>query len=274
MCIIGAVACLLPMGFLALCTWVVMIEVPRRQSHSDLSFLRAWSFLFIRFRPGLQVVSVLFLARNALVVLCQLLASESAKIVVLNLMLYMSLRLGKWQPQFFMFKNSDLYMKFRFCEIRKLIRSLRNGGDRWTWPDKPGFFHRLYLGVLSLSTHKEPTNFLMFFWKSRILTAYSKPWRFMLCNWLDIWLLTGLMVIVDMGAVTMRESGRTAMIISAVARTKVSVNKKRTGSSYIYLGCVFMKLNIVFLPQTALELSGVSILPRNSLCSIMVSGSR
>ncbi|CAL1136495.1 unnamed protein product [Cladocopium goreaui] len=137
MCIIGAVACLLPIGFLALCTWVVLVEVPRRQSRSDLSFLRAWSFLFIRFRPGTQVFSVLFLVRNALVVLCQLLSNESAKVVLLNLMLYISL----------------------------------------------------------------------------ILTAYKKPWRFMVCNWLDILLLTGLMAIVDMGAVTMRDRPQTAMII-------------------------------------------------------------
>ena len=40
----------------------------------------------------------------------------------------------------------------------------------------------------------------------------------MICNWLDILLLTGLMVIVDMGAVTMRDSPQTAMIICALAR--------------------------------------------------------
>lgn len=46
-----------------------------------------------------QVFSVLFLVRNALVVLCQLLSNESAKVVLLNLMLYISLSLGPISSQ-------------------------------------------------------------------------------------------------------------------------------------------------------------------------------
>jgi hypothetical protein len=60
----------------------------------------------------------------------------------------------------------------------------------------------------------------------RILTAYKKPWRFMVCNWLDILLLTGLMAIVDMGAVTMRDRPQTAMIICALAGQSQTVNSE------------------------------------------------
>ena len=66
--------------------------------------------------------------------------------------------------------------------------------------------------------HMPPTLWNVDLFMLRILTAYKKPWRFMICNWLDILLLTGLMVIVDMGAVTMRDSPQTAMIICALAR--------------------------------------------------------
>ncbi|CAK9058310.1 unnamed protein product [Durusdinium trenchii] len=138
MCILGAIACLLPVGFLALCTWAVLVEVPKRLEESNQNFIRACSFLFTRFRPGAEVFSVLFLTRNALVVLCQLPSNRPVKVVLLNALLYVSL----------------------------------------------------------------------------ILTAFYKPWRFLSCNLLDIWLIAGLMVIVDMGAVSMQEeNSASAMVI-------------------------------------------------------------
>ena len=48
----------------------------------------------------------------------------------------------------------------------------------------------------------------------------------MVCNWLDILLLTGLMVIVDMGAVTMRDRPQTAMIICALAGQSETLNSE------------------------------------------------
>lgn len=52
MCIIGSVACLLPIGFLALCTWVVLVEADCSSqlrlvlgcwSKLDPIFVRSWT---------------------------------------------------------------------------------------------------------------------------------------------------------------------------------------------------------------------------------------
>ncbi|CAL1154799.1 unnamed protein product [Cladocopium goreaui] len=91
MAIVGGLACLMPMGFVAICMWVIIIELPKRLQSADVKFLRGCSFLFMRFRPGAEIFSVLFLIRNALVVLCPLLPSPSGKVVCMNLILYGSL---------------------------------------------------------------------------------------------------------------------------------------------------------------------------------------
>jgi len=129
MALIGGFACLLPLAFLALCCWIILWELPKRLENADVQFVRACSFLFIRFRPGAEVFSVIFLLRNALVVLCPLLPSTSGKVLCLNLLLYGSL----------------------------------------------------------------------------IMTAFSKPWRAMACNYLDIVLMTGMLVILDMGSLFVGE---------------------------------------------------------------------
>ncbi|CAJ1362422.1 unnamed protein product [Effrenium voratum] len=138
MAIVGACACLLPLGFLAICFWVIIIELPKRLLAADVKFIRACSFLFMRFRPGAELFSVLFLIRNALVVLCPLLPGASAKVVSMNLLLYASL-----------------------CG-----------------------------------------------------TAFSKPWRAMLCNFLDMMLIVGMLVILDMGSLFVEDNDAgTTMII-------------------------------------------------------------
>eukprot|EP00435_Cladocopium_sp_Y103_P020538 s2211_g5.t1 len=67
MFIIGGFACLMPVLFLAICTWVVLVQLPARLARSDAKFLASCSFLIRRFRPGAEIASVLFLVRNALV---------------------------------------------------------------------------------------------------------------------------------------------------------------------------------------------------------------
>ncbi|CAJ1458060.1 unnamed protein product [Effrenium voratum] len=141
MAIVGACACLLPLGFLAICFWVIIIELPKRLLAADVKFIRACSFLFMRFRPGAELFSVLFLIRNALVVLCPLLPGASAKVVSMNLLLYASL-----------------------CG-----------------------------------------------------TAFSKPWRAMLCNFLDMMLIVGMLVILDMGSLFVEDNDAgTTMIICLI----------------------------------------------------------
>lgn len=141
MSVIGGLACLLPLGFLAICVWVIIWELPKRLQTADVKFLRACSFLFMRFRPGAEAFSVLFLVRNALVVLCPLFPGASAKVVSMNLILYGSL----------------------------------------------------------------------------VMVAYSKPWRAMVCNFLDMMLVTGMLVILDMGSLFVEDNdGGTTMVICLI----------------------------------------------------------
>ncbi|CAK9101557.1 40S ribosomal protein S6 [Durusdinium trenchii] len=88
-----------------------------------------------------RIFSVLFLIRNALVVLCPLLPGSSAKVVSMNLILYGSLA----------------------------------------------------------------------------MTAYSKPWRANVCNFLDMMLVTGMLVILDMGSLFIQDNdGGTTMVICLI----------------------------------------------------------
>ncbi|CAE7785744.1 unnamed protein product [Symbiodinium sp. CCMP2592] len=52
MSVIGAVACLMPLSFLAVCIWIIHLELPKRLLRADATYCRACSFLWLRFRPG------------------------------------------------------------------------------------------------------------------------------------------------------------------------------------------------------------------------------
>ncbi|CAE7464201.1 RPS6 [Symbiodinium natans] len=91
MTIIGGLACLMPISFLALCTWVTWVELPKRLLRADAAYFRACAFIWSRFRPGAELYSVLYLARNGLIALVPLLPSNAAQIVAMNMILYSSL---------------------------------------------------------------------------------------------------------------------------------------------------------------------------------------
>ena len=57
-------------------------------ARSDARFLDSCSFLIRRFRPGAEIASVLFLVRNALVVLCPLATSTPGQLAMINLIFY------------------------------------------------------------------------------------------------------------------------------------------------------------------------------------------
>ena len=49
---------------------------------------------------------------------------------------------------------------------------------------------------------------------SLAMTAYSKPWRAHICNFLDMMLVTGMLVVLDMGSLFVTDvDGGTTMII-------------------------------------------------------------
>eukprot|EP00439_Symbiodinium_sp_Y106_P023885 s6647_g2.t3 len=54
MSVIGAVACLMPLSFLAVCIWIIHLELPKRLLRADATYCRACSFLWLRFRPGAE----------------------------------------------------------------------------------------------------------------------------------------------------------------------------------------------------------------------------
>ena len=91
MCLCGAFGLLAPLAFLSLCAWVIVVEFPRKVRAAEANFVRAWSFLAMRFRPGAQGFAVLFLFRNLIIVLCPLLPSETARMLTMNFILYVSL---------------------------------------------------------------------------------------------------------------------------------------------------------------------------------------
>jgi len=91
MCLYGGFALLAPLAFLSVCAWVIVIEFPRKVRAADANFVRAWSFLAMRFRPGAQGFAVVFLFRNLMIVLCPLLPSETARMLSMNFILYLSL---------------------------------------------------------------------------------------------------------------------------------------------------------------------------------------
>ena len=130
---IGGFACLMPLAFTALCTWIVIWEIPRRLARSDARFLDSCSFLVKRFRPGAEISSVLFLMRNASLVLTVVVYSTSGQLMLFSLILYLNL----------------------------------------------------------------------------FLVAYFKPWRFLVCNLLEGALLCGMLVILDIGGITVKESNTT-----------------------------------------------------------------
>ena len=72
MSLIGGTAFLLPISFLAACTWAVVFELPSRLKHGDMAFVRSCSFLLVRFRPGAEGFAVLFMLRNMLLAILPL----------------------------------------------------------------------------------------------------------------------------------------------------------------------------------------------------------
>jgi len=138
--LVGGVACLMPLLFLAICTWVVVVELPLRLARSDARFVENCSFLIIRFRPGAEIASVLLLLRNAVVALCPLVTTTSGQLLMMSLILYVN------------------------------------------------FF----------------------------FVAFLKPWHSMLCNVLDCILVAGVLVILDMGSISVEDSDPDATLLTVM----------------------------------------------------------
>ncbi|CAJ1351250.1 unnamed protein product [Effrenium voratum] len=91
MSLIGGTAFLLPISFLAACTWAVVFELPSRLKHGDMAFVRSCSFLLVRFRPGAEGFAVLFMLRNMLLAILPLVPWVSNRVLLMNLLTCTSL---------------------------------------------------------------------------------------------------------------------------------------------------------------------------------------
>ena len=69
LCWMSGLICLLPLTFLVLCTWVLLVVLPGKTQAADALFVRACSFLILRFKPGYGGFTIAFLMRNLLFVL-------------------------------------------------------------------------------------------------------------------------------------------------------------------------------------------------------------
>ncbi|CAK8992386.1 unnamed protein product [Durusdinium trenchii] len=64
LCIMALVMLIAPVGFLAVSSWILAKELPRRVAQGDTNFIRMTSFLTMRFKPGYEAFTVIFLLRN------------------------------------------------------------------------------------------------------------------------------------------------------------------------------------------------------------------
>ena len=87
LCVLGSVLVVLPSGFIALCSWLILVEFPRRLRSSDLEFIRMCSFLIRRFRPGCESFGIFLLVRNALFAIAPALPSTNASLLLIHVVL-------------------------------------------------------------------------------------------------------------------------------------------------------------------------------------------
>ncbi|CAE8591418.1 unnamed protein product [Polarella glacialis] len=91
MLIIAGIALILPVSFLAIASYVVIVELPKRMQKADVAFLRTCSFLYYRFRPGAAVFSVIILLRNVVLVIVPAIPGGSAQVLLFMLVLCLSI---------------------------------------------------------------------------------------------------------------------------------------------------------------------------------------
>ncbi|CAE8629313.1 unnamed protein product [Polarella glacialis] len=91
MLMVAGFALILPVSFLAIVSYVVIVELPKRMQKADVAFLRTWSFLFYRFRPGAALFSVILLLRNTALVIVPVIPGGSAQVLLCMLVLCVSI---------------------------------------------------------------------------------------------------------------------------------------------------------------------------------------
>eukprot|EP00913_Durusdinium_trenchii_P007890 g7402.t1 len=119
MLLIGGFACSMPIIFLVVVTWTVMLELPRRIARSDTQFLAACGFLIKRFRPGMEMASPFWgvaawhllgyccgISGNACVALCPVVSNRPGQLLMMSIILYVNtVMVAFFQPWRFLICN-------------------------------------------------------------------------------------------------------------------------------------------------------------------------
>eukprot|EP00438_Fugacium_kawagutii_P021219 Skav201616 [mRNA] locus=scaffold152:1234360:1241265:+ [translate_table: standard] len=98
LCWMCIVFCLIPIGFLVMCIWFLLVVLPRRVNAANASYVRACSFLIMRFKPGYEIFTVAFLFRNVLFVLAPTMQSSTSLFVMGNLLALTAVSVAYFKP--------------------------------------------------------------------------------------------------------------------------------------------------------------------------------
>ncbi|CAK9007449.1 unnamed protein product [Durusdinium trenchii] len=98
MCVISFVVCIPPVGFLALCSYVLLVMFPRRVNDADAHFVRTCSFLITRFKPGCENFTIVFLFRNLMFVLAPMMPASGCLFVMGILLVTSIILVAYFQP--------------------------------------------------------------------------------------------------------------------------------------------------------------------------------
>ncbi|CAE8595498.1 unnamed protein product [Polarella glacialis] len=91
MLIVAGMALIMPVSFFVTASYVTIVELPKRMQKADVAFLKTWSFLYYRYRPGAAVFSVILLLRNVGLVIVPVIPGGAIKVLLIILILVVSI---------------------------------------------------------------------------------------------------------------------------------------------------------------------------------------
>ena len=90
LCLIGGILSLLPVGFLTLAFWAILLQFPRRLLAGDQRFVRLFSFLILRFRPSCEGFAVFVMARNLMFAIAPVLPTPGLSLLLIQSLLFLT----------------------------------------------------------------------------------------------------------------------------------------------------------------------------------------
>ena len=88
----------LPISFLAICSHVLLVTLPRRVHVADARLLRICSFLVVRFKPGFENFAIVLLLRNLIFALSPMMPTSGALFLIGFLLAWSTLLAAFFRP--------------------------------------------------------------------------------------------------------------------------------------------------------------------------------